>query len=254
MTGPKTILSALSFATLASLSPAKDTAAPTSTKPPAPVLPLFDETPKTIVVNGYSTSRLWPALLQEKLDEHTGGKRILSVKSAIKGGTPVAKWIDTQSGEPLQPWLNTLRPALKDVPPDHPVIVLAQQSLQWTFGDRQTGIADKSDTARIKQGADALEKYAKLLKADGADLVFIATHIYKHPMEPEIGNERLALAELISRNLPNVHPGPDVWIPTKDQYPAAFAQDRLHPNDLGAQIMADHWFQTLLDYDQAQAQ
>lgn len=251
MIGPKNILCLLSCAAFATPSPAKD-ADPPSPPLSSPPLVLFDDTPKSIVVNGYSTSRLWPTLLQQKLDNHTGGKRILTVKSAIKGGTPVAKWINTQTGDPLPPWLNVLRPALNENP-DRPVVVLAQQSLQWTFGDRQTGITDHSDAARIKEGADALEKFADLLKADGADLVFIATHIYKHPMEPEIGNERLALAELISRNPVNVHPGPDLWLPTKAQFPAAFANDRVHPNELGAQIMADLWFQTLVAYDQSLA-
>jgi acetyl esterase/lipase len=99
------------------------------------------------------------------------------------------------------------------------------------------------------QGADALEKYVRLLKDDGADLVFIAMHIYKQPMEPEIGNERLALVELIRRNIDGVEPGPDVWTPTKDRYPEAFAQDTLHPNALGAEIMAQAWFETLLSFD-----
>ena len=63
-------------------------------------------------------------------------------------------------------------------------------------------------------GADVLEKYVRLLRKDGADLVFVAMHIYKHPMEPQIGNERYALDELMQRNIPGVQRGPDVWTPT----------------------------------------
>jgi hypothetical protein len=210
-------------------------------------LVIFDGSPKPIVVNGYSTSFRWPALLQEKLDHHTGGKRLITVRRATKGGTPIAKWINVDTAAPLPPWLTILRPALSGH--DSPVIVLAQQSLQWTFGDRHTGIAGKEDHARIKKGADTLERYASLLKKDGATLVFIAMHIYKHPMEPAIGNERLALAAFLARNPKHVHAGPDVWLPTSKKYPDAFAADGLHPNDLGAEIMAQLWFESLLSYD-----
>ena len=74
-------------------------------------------------------------------------------------------------------------------------------------------------------------------------------HIYKKPMDPVIGNERLALTECVSRNIPHVHAGPDVWEPTSKQYPKAFAGDRVHPNSIGAEIMAQKWFETLLKHD-----
>lgn len=200
---------------------------------------IFDARPKVIVVNGYSTSFRWPDLLQRKLDRYFDGKRVLQVKRATKGGTPIAKWINVDTGEPLRAWLTTLRPALQGST-DAPIIVLAQQSLQWVFGDRRQGIRDANDQKRIKQGADALEKYVRLLKKDGADLVFVAMHIYKHGMEPEIGNERYALDELIRRNIPGVERGPDVWTPTKKLYPKAFAADRRHPNAIGAEVMAQN--------------
>lgn len=215
--------------------------------PGAGKLKIFDDKSKAIVVNGYSTSFQWPRMLQEKLDRMYGGKRVLTVRPATKGGTPIAKWINVETGEPSKAWREILRPKLAD--DKEPVIVLAQQSLQWAFGDRRAGIRDANDKERIKQGADALEKYVRLLKKDGADLVFVAMHIYKHPMEPEIGNERYALAELLRRKIPAVQEGPDVWTPTKEKYPEAFARDKLHPNDSGAQIMAQKWFETLLKYD-----
>ena len=209
---------------------------------------IFDGKSKVIVVNGYSTSFQWPRMLQEKLDRYTGGKRVITVMSATKGGTPIAKWLDIESGKPSKAWLDILRPKLQE-PKDTPVIVLAQQSLQWAFGQRTAGIRNADDKERIKQGADALEKYVKLLKEDGADLVFVAMHIYKHPMEPEIGNERYALAELIRRKIPGVEAGPDVWEPTKKLYPQAFAGDGVHPNTQGAELMAQNWFEALLKYD-----
>ncbi len=209
---------------------------------------IFDGEEKTVVVNGYSTSFKWPALLQKKLDRYTDGKHLISVVGATKGGTPIAKWIDVKTGRPRDAWLKVLRPKLRQSE-DTPTIVLAQQSLQWAFGERTTGIADKKDAARIKQGADAIAKYVKLLQEDGADLVFVAMHIYKHPMEPQIGNERLALAELMRRRIPRLVAGPDVWTPTKERYPQAFAADKVHPNNLGAEIIAQKWFATLLKHD-----
>lgn len=229
----------------------KQVAHPTSGYRPASAkqnLKIFDGTSKAIVVNGYSTSFRWPALLQNKLDLYFGGKRVLQVKRATKGGTPIAKWINVENGEPSQSWLTVLRPRLQE-DKDKTVIVLAQQSLQWVFGDRREGIRNADDKKRIEQGADALEKYVRLLKKDGADLVFVAMHIYKHPMEPEIGNERHALDELIRRKIPSVRRGPDVWTPTKQLYPRAFAGDGVHPNALGAEVMAQKWFETLLKHD-----
>ena len=216
--------------------------------PLAEKMKVFDGEPRAIVVNGYSTSFRWPDLLQPKVDRYFDGKRVLQVKRATKGGTPIAKWINVDTGEPLRAWLTTLRPVLKESQ-NTPVIVLAQQSLQWVFGNRRQGIRDANDKSRIEQGADALEKYVGLLKKDGADLVFVAMHIYKHDMEPAIGNERYALDELIRRNIPGVERGPDVWTPTKKLYPKAFANDLRHPNAIGAEVMAQNWFETLLEYD-----
>ncbi|MHC4545863.1 MAG: alpha/beta hydrolase fold domain-containing protein [Planctomycetota bacterium] len=209
---------------------------------------IFDGKSKVIVVNGYSTSFHWPRMLQRKLDRYFNGKRLIKVKQATKGGTPIAKWLNINTGEPLLPWLNVLRPTLQKSE-DTPVILLAQQSLQGVFGNRRQGIRNADDKERIQKGADALEKYVKLLRKDGADLVFVAMHIYKHPMEPEIGNERYALNELLRRNISGVQRGPDVWTPTKKRYPRAFAKDLLHPNAIGSGLMAQKWFETLLKYD-----
>lgn len=218
------------------------------TKQGSDKIKIFDSKPKVIVVNGYSTSFRWPGILQNKLDRHFGDKRVLTVKSATKGGTPIVRWLNVKTGEPLRPWLGVLRPMLQESE-DTPVILLAQQSLQGVFGSRREGIRDANDQERIRQGGDALEKYVRLLKKDGADLVFVAMHIYKHPMEPQIGNERYALDELMRRNIPAVERGPDVWTPTKKLYPKAFARDGVHPNALGAELMAQKWFETLLKYN-----
>ncbi len=211
-------------------------------------LKIFSGERRLIVVTGYSTSFHWWAFLQRKIDRYSKGERALEVRPATRGGTPIARWMDVKTGQPRQPWTRILRPALQ-AKGDRPAIVLAQQSLQWVFGEQREGIRNEQDTDRIKQGADALEKYVRLLLEDGADVVFVAMHIYKKPMEPGIGNERLALAELMTRKVPNVFAGPDVWEPTRQRYPKAFAGDRLHPNSIGAEIMAQMWFETLLRHD-----
>jgi hypothetical protein len=103
-----------------------------------------------------------------------------------------------------------------------------------------------NDSERIERGADVLERYAGNLLEDGAAVVIIGMHIFKKAMEPEIGNERFALTELIERNIPGVFAGPDVWEPTSRQHPLAFDTDRAHPNYIGAEMMAHYWFAALL--------
>ena len=208
---------------------------------------LLDGTPRVLVVNGYSTSAHWPRILQQEVDVLLGPD-IVEVRSAIKGGTPIARWIDVETGERLWTWNEVLRPKLHDKH-DRPVVVLAQQSLQWVFGRRFEGIRHADDQERINQGAKALKLYAETLLEDGADEVLIATHIYKHRMEPEIGNESFALDALLKRKPPRIHRGPDVWTPTKRDYPRAFARDGVHPNRLGAELMAQLWFETLLSHE-----
>ncbi len=216
--------------------------------PTAGELKVFSGEPRLIVVHGYSTSFHWWAFLQRKIDRYTEGPRLIEVRPALRGGTPIARWMDVRTGEPREAWTRVLQPALQ-AKGDRPAIVLCQQSLQWAFGERGEGIRSAEDREHINQGADVLEKYARLLLGDGADAVFLGMHIYKHPMEPEIGNERLALAELLTRNVPDVHGGPDVWEPTKEHYPKAFADDKLHPNSIGAEVMAQMWFEALLEHD-----
>jgi hypothetical protein len=153
--------------------------------------------------------------------------------------------MDVATGQRKPAWAEVVQPALA-ARANRPATVLAQQSLQWVYGDRREGIRGPGDGERIGAGADAIGRYAELLLEDGADAVVIAMHIYKHPMEPEIGHERLALAALLAREPERVFAGPDVWEPTKARYPEVFAEDRLHPNDLGAHIMAQAWFEALL--------
>lgn len=211
-------------------------------------LRIFDGEPKIVIVNGYSTSFHWPKLLAAKLRKYSGGSSPIRIEKATAGGTPIARWIDLKSGKPARSWTTKLRPKLEEAG-DTPTIVLCQQSLQWVWGERTAGIRNAEDEVRIEQGAAAIEKYADLMQEEGADLVFIAMHIYKHSMEPEIGNERLALAAYLRRSPSRVAAGPDVWQPTREVYPWGFAADRKHPGPAATAIMAQLWFETLLSHE-----
>jgi len=70
-------------------------------------------------------------------------------------------------------------------------------------------------------------------------------HIYKKPVEPEVGNERIALREALNEGHAWLYPGPDVWAITRDRYPECFEEDGLHPNETGMKIMAEYWYRTL---------
>lgn len=207
---------------------------------------LFTGDSRTFVVNGYSTSFDWPEVLQHKLDRYFDGERVIEVAKALEPGTPIADWLNPDTGERYEPWGQTLAPALDQ---DDPVIALGQQSLQGCWGDFRTGIRGTDDEERVVYGADVLDRYATALLEDGAEHVYVATHIYKEPFEPVIGNERYALARLASRDPPGFTRGPDVWEPTKAHWPEAFQDDEVHPDDVGAEIMAHYWFRRLLVSD-----
>ena len=210
-------------------------------------LRLFDGKPATLIVNGYSTSFHWPDILQRKLDRYMDKSGTLKVVKATKGGTPIAKWLDLERGGPSDAWRRVVRPAF-DSHDGTPTVALAQQSLQWVFGGRREGIGSRTDAERIHRAANVMQDYVELLKHEGADLVFLATHIYKKPMEPEIGNERYALDALMRREIEGLRRGPDLWSPTRPMHPEVFAEDGVHPNKAGAEILAQLWFERLLEH------
>ncbi len=208
---------------------------------------IFTGENRVFVVNGYSTSRTWPGILQRKLDRYFAGDRVITVVKAIDPGSPIVHWVDPETGDRTERWREILAPALEH---EAPVIALAQQSLQGAYGEFSTGIRGPSDQERIQRGADVIETYARVMREDGADHVVVATHIYKEGREPEIGNEQLALEALMERDPASLSAGPDVWEPTRNHHPEAFAEDRVHPNRIGAEIMAHYWFKQLLEiYD-----
>ncbi len=212
--------------------------------------PVLDGGPKSILVVGYSTSFQWPGVLQKMLDEHAGTQGAYTVLNASVGGSPVAKWLGMTRAEDREKTFDAMTakyfdPGGRREGALKPSVALFQQSLQWVYGDRDAGIRGADDDERIEKGADAFEKLARQVHALGVADVYIATHIYKHPLEPGIENEKYALQALLERGPDYIHGGPDVWTPTKAVYPVAFRPDKLHPNDQGARIMAIGWYKTL---------
>ena len=187
--------------------------------------------------------------MQRKIDRYITGadKRVVEVQLCNKGGTPIARWMNVQTGERSEAWKQQFTPMIQAEKGKRPVIVLAQQSLQIIYPeDRRAGIRNAEDKDRIQRGAEAIEKYANLILEDGATAAVVGLHIYKLGMEPEIGNERLALDAYMKRNPQNVFEGPDTWEPTSKQHPLAFDTDKIHPNFIGAEMMAHYWFENLL--------
>jgi len=211
---------------------------------------LLDGVEKSFLIVGYSTSYAWPTMLQQMLDEHAGGQRIYHVLNAVQGGAAVERWIAEPGSRHYERTMTAMqkdffgpRARLRGEAPE-PKIALCQQSLQFTRTQRGP-IAKADDQEGIEIGADALEKLARQLSELGVEKVYYAMHVYKKPVEPEVGNERLALAALMKRDLPFVFDGPDVWQPTKDKFPASFEKDGVHPNELGQKIMVEGWYRTI---------
>ena len=222
--------------------------------------PLLDGTEKSLVVVGYSTSYVWPAMLQDMLDDHAGGARIYHVLNAVIGGSPMGRWISPQESEDYQ---ETYGAMLADFfGPDArlrgdlpaPTVAIIQQSLQRTpTPETRLGpVHDIDDPEGLRIGADALEKLSTQLRDDGIERSYFGMHIYKEGYEPEIGNERFALAALMERGHDFIFAGPDVWSPTFREHPEAFTEDRLHPNERGMRIMADEWYRALAGADARQ--
>ncbi|MCG8608369.1 SGNH/GDSL hydrolase family protein [bacterium] len=210
----------------------------------------LDGNEKSFVIVGYSTSFAWPEMLQEMLDEHSDGQRKYHVLNAVVGGSPVETWIAHPDSQDYQKTFGVMlsdffgdNPRLRGTAPP-PTVALCQQSLQFTR-TRRGPIARADDEEGIRIGADAMEKLAMRLRELGIIQVYYGMHIYKHPVEPEVGNERLALATLLKRGHDFIFEGPDVWEPTKHGYPEVFAEDGVHPNEEGMKIMAEGWYRTV---------
>jgi hypothetical protein len=211
---------------------------------------MLDGREKSLVIVGYSTSFAWPAMLQDLLDGHNGGQRIYHVLNATVGGAPVDHWTSDPGTEN---YVRTMDAMTRDFfGPDArlrgdrpaPTIAICQQSLQFTRSLRGP-VTTEYDMVGAEMGADVMEKMAAQLHDLGVDEVHIAMHIYKKPVEPEVGNERIALARLLTRGIDYVHGGPDLWQITFDTFPESFTEDQLHPNELGSKLMAAAWYRSI---------
>ena len=217
---------------------------------------VLDGVEKAFVISGYSTSAHWPDMLQAKLDRLTDGERVYHIRNAWASGSPVERWIDIETDRPKRPYTDMLEEFFGEKSPlPQPTVALCQQSLQFLqIPDVETPragpVSGPDDAVGRAFGADAFASLAEMLHLDGCSTVFIAAHIYKKPLEPQIGSERHALTDLLARDVPYVVPGPDVWEPTEAGYPELFAEDLLHPNMLGAAVMAQLWFEALLQHDE----
>jgi len=204
----------------------------------------------SFVVVGYSTSYAWPDMLQEMLDEHAGRPGVYHVLNAVAGGAPDEIWI-AEPGTPdhertidamVHDFFGADAPLRGDA--GEPTIALCQQSLQFTL-DRRGPVKAEHDMVGAEIGADAMEKLAYRLRDLGIEQVIYAMHIYKLPVEPEVGNERVALARLLARGDDFISGGPDVWEVTRAGYPGCFEEDGLHPNETGMKLMAEGWYRAL---------
>ncbi|MFQ5744500.1 MAG: hypothetical protein ACE5HV_13055 [Acidobacteriota bacterium] len=235
-----------------------DEASATSTTNPVPAV--LDGQEKSFVIVGYSTSYAWPAMLQEMLDAHSGNERLYHLLNAVVGGSPVNRWIDEPGsdnyeatyGAMLRDFFGPNARLRGDVP--EPTVAICQQSLQRTPtpATRLGPVHSVDDKEGIRTGADALERLAMQLHDDGIERVYLGMHIYKEGYEPEVGNERFALEALLARGHDFIFEGPDVWSPMLREHPAAFTEDRLHPNERGMKIMAEAWYRMLAGADARQ--
>lgn len=219
---------------------------------------ILPEEEASVLVVGYSTSYAWPAKLQQMLDEHAGGERRWHVLNAVVGGAPVEHWIAPEGDANHERTIGAMRRDFLD-PNAHlrggapaPHLAICQQSLQLTL-DQRGPVKSEHDMVGAELGADALEEMALRLRDLGLETVVIGMHIYKRPVEPEVGNERIALARLMERGHGFIVEGPDTWTTTRDEFPDCFEDDGLHPNERGTKLMAEAWYRALLGSDADEA-
>ena len=220
---------------------------------PASVL---DGSVKSFLVTGYSTShtpndRPWPLILQEMLNLHAGNDTSYFVFKHTVSSTPIAKWTDIcGTGSHIQDAIFDYINPGSQIPQGIPIptIMLAQQSLQWAFGDcddRYTNIESPGDTARINKAVDAIQLYTNSFLNAGIDNVYMATHIYKTGDYPlNLYGERWGLAKAIEET-DNLLPGPELFTISKQLFPDGFADDKVHPGPEVATMMAVYWYLVL---------
>ncbi len=221
---------------------------------------ILDGNRKTFLVTGYSTShvpreRPWPSILQEMLNNHVGNDTTYYVFKHTVGGTPIAKWTDIcGTGKHITDAINYyVNPGGKiDAGIPKATIMLAQQSLQWAFGDcnnRFIGIEEPDDEIHIQQGAQAIICYISQFLESGIESAYMATHIYKTGNYPlNLLGEQYALTAALD-SLDNFYPGPELFEITESLFPEGFASDKVHPGAPVANAMALYWYLVIAGED-----
>lgn len=204
---------------------------------------------QSFLIVGGSTSIVWPSMLQDMLDEHCGTGRVYHVLNGSVPDASVASWIaepgtpahDSTVGALERDFLAEAARLLAGAP--RPVVALCQQTLRDTRFE-QGPVRDMYDIKGIMIGADSFHRLGATLKNEGIERVYLATQVFQPGAEPQVGNERLALAELLSRHVGYLQQGPDVWSATVESYPTAYA-DQANLNEEGCKIVAEAWYRVL---------
>lgn len=213
---------------------------------------ILDGTEKTFLVTGYSTSFYpqggsWPIILQQMLDEHTGGERVYHICSHTVWGTPIADWTDIcGTGQHINDAIAKYVAPGSSIEAGVPKasVMLAQQSVQWAFGNcsnKSEEITGPDDEQRIAAGASAIVRYAQPFLDAGVDKVYLATHIYKTSLPLHLQGEYYAMERALDL-LDGLCPGPELYEVTKSLWPAGFDADQVHPGPAVANAMALYWY------------
>jgi hypothetical protein len=201
--------------------------------------------PRLLVVHGSSAGRNWPGVLQAKIDRLPRGTSV-EVVAVTDEQSDLACCLDPRTRQHREGWQR-----LADILATsgaRPAVVLAQQTLRGVA--EIDGVDDADATGR---GADLLEAYVDELVEAGAEQVFLGMSAHDPAREPQAGNERLAVIELMRRGCEAASFGPDVWTPTQAVCPGAYKTTKqTHGpglNEYGDEMVAQHWFQQLHDHD-----
>jgi len=201
--------------------------------------------PGSFLVVGDARSFVWPRLLQDLVDDHTGTAGSVTVLNGAVPAAGILPWTEGESPVALRTlqadFLAPRAPLLGTAPP-------IRTALCWVslagLGDARGPVKSENDMLGAERGADALERLARALHESGIERVAFATPLYEPAAEPEAGLERVALERLLERGLPFVVAGPDLHRATRRYHPEAYEADGA-PNEFGLKLIAEEWYRWL---------
>ena len=197
----------------------------------------------SFVVLGDSTSFVWPALLQDLLDAHAGKRGQYRVLNVSVPETGIGAWTDAGEHPPLGALADQLRNEQR-TGARTPKTALCLVSLRGLC-DESGPVKSENDMVGAEMGADALERLALELHRLGLERVVFGTPLFADGAGPERGLEHVALERLLARGHAFVKAGPDVFRASRRYFPDAFEDDRVHPNEFGAKLVAEEWYRWL---------